>query len=77
VQHLKGKTSLKLQQEFKPLQKEYWGRHIWARGYFAASSGNITDEMIMEYINNQEDLQVRNINITVEVKLEVKPIVDN
>jgi putative transposase len=54
VQHLKGKTSIKLQQEFKPLQKEYWGRHIWARGYFAAISGNITDEIIMEYINNQD-----------------------
>lgn len=54
VQYLKGKSSIKLQQEFKHLQKEYWGRHIWARGYFAASSGNVTDEIIAEYINNQD-----------------------
>ena len=54
VQYLKGKSSVKLQQEFKHLQKEYWGRHIWARGYFAASSGNVTDEIIAEYINNQD-----------------------
>ena len=54
VQHLKGKTSIKLLQEYKHLHKEFWGRHLWARGYFAASSGNITDEIIMEYINNQD-----------------------
>jgi len=54
VQYLKGKTSIKLLQEYKHLQKEFWGRHVWARGYFAASSGNITDEMIMEYINKQD-----------------------
>ena len=33
----------------------YWGRHLWGRGYFVATSGNITDEVIMEYINNQEN----------------------
>lgn len=27
---------------------------MWARGYFAASTGNVTDEIIMEYIRNQE-----------------------
>ncbi len=54
VQHLKGKTNIKLLQEYKHLHKEFWGRHVWARGYFAASSGNITDEIIMEYINNQD-----------------------
>ena len=54
VQHLKGKTSIKLLQEYKHLHKEFWGRHLWARGYFAASSGNITDEIIIEYINNQD-----------------------
>ena len=54
VQYIKGKTSIKLQQEFKLLQKEFWGRHLWARGYFVASSGNVTDEIIIQYIENQE-----------------------
>ena len=27
---------------------------MWARGYFAVSSGNITDEMIQQYIEEQE-----------------------
>jgi len=30
------------------------GRHLWVRGYFVAASGNITDEVIMEYIKNQD-----------------------
>ena len=54
LQSIKGKTSRKLLQEFKPLSKQYWGQHLWARGYFAASSGNVTDEVILEYIKNQD-----------------------
>ena len=50
MQSLKGKTSYKLLSEYKDLSKQFWGRHIWGRGYFAASSGNVTDEVIMEYI---------------------------
>jgi putative transposase len=46
MQSLKGKTSYKLLSEYKELSKQFWGRHIWGRGYFAASSGNVTDEII-------------------------------
>ena len=54
VQYLKGKSSYKLLQEDKNLSKQFWGRHLWARGYFVATSGNITDEVIMQYIENQD-----------------------
>ena len=54
VQLLKGKSSRKLMSEFKSLSREFWGRHLWGRGYFVASSGNVTDEVIMEYIQNQD-----------------------
>ena len=40
--------------EFKHVQKQFWGRHLWARGYFVASSGNVTDEVIEEYIRQQD-----------------------
>ena len=50
MQYVKGKTSRKLLMEFKYLSKLYWGRHFWARGYFVATSGNVTDEVIREYI---------------------------
>ena len=53
MQSLKGKTSRKLLMEFTPLSKQFWGRHLWARGYFAASSGNVTDEVIAQYIESQ------------------------
>ena len=53
VQMLKGKSSYKLMQEFPHLRKKFWGRHLWARGYFCVSSGNVTDEVIKEYIENQ------------------------
>jgi putative transposase len=53
-QYLKGISSRILLQEFAHLRKKFWGRHLWARGYFAVSSGTITDEMIAEYINEQE-----------------------
>ena len=32
----------------------FWGSHIWARGYFAVRTGNVTDEVIAEYIENQD-----------------------
>ena len=54
VQYIKGYTSRKLQMEYKELNKQYWGRHLWARGYFVASSGNVTDEVIAEYIKHQD-----------------------
>jgi hypothetical protein len=28
--------------------------HLWARGYLAGSSGNLADEMILQYIKDQE-----------------------
>lgn len=54
VQYLKGKSSRKLLTNFKDLQKQFWGRHFWARGYFVASSGNVTDEVVMKYIEEQD-----------------------
>ena len=54
IQYLKGKSSYKLLQENKQLSKEFWGSHLWGRGYFVATSGNVTDEVIMEYIKNQD-----------------------
>lgn len=53
IQWLKGKSSYKMLGEFPHLQKQFWGRHVWARGYFCCSSGNVTDEVIAEYIANQ------------------------
>jgi len=53
VQRLKGKSSHRLLSEFAHLRKVYWGRHVWARGYFCCSSGNVTDDVIKAYIEQQ------------------------
>jgi putative transposase len=53
MQAIKGKTSHRLLMDRRTLREEFWGRHLWARGYFACSSGNVTDEMIEEYIRTQ------------------------
>ena len=56
VKRLKGRSSRLMLEEFGELRKVYWGRHLWARGYFVASSGNVTDEIIAEYIEKQSQL---------------------
>jgi putative transposase len=55
VQWLKGISSRMLLSEFPHLKKQFWGKHLWARGYLAVSLGNITDEMIQQYIEEQEE----------------------
>jgi len=54
VGRLKGRTSFAVLNEFAHLRKTFWGRHVWARGYFCCSSGNVTDEVIKQYIENQD-----------------------
>ena len=54
MQWLKGISSRILLSEFAHLRKMFWGRHLWARGYLAVSSGNVTDEAIQQYIEEQE-----------------------
>ena len=36
------------------MRRRFWGARLWARGYFVASSGNVTDEVIMAYIAGQD-----------------------
>ena len=52
MKRLKGRSSRLLQQEYPHLQKRYWGRHFWATGYGAWSTGNITDELVQEYLEH-------------------------
>jgi putative transposase len=55
VQRVKGRSSHTLLNEYSHLRKAFWGRHLWARGYFCCSSGNVTDEVIAQYIENQQE----------------------
>ena len=67
MKRLKGKTSRRLLSESRILAKQCWGRHLWARGYFAASSGNVTDEVIAQYIEQQAiEERARDDDFTIE-----------
>jgi putative transposase len=52
LKRLKGRSSRLIQQEFPHLEKRYWGRHFWATGYGAWSTGNITEEAVQEYLEH-------------------------
>jgi putative transposase len=53
IQRMKGQSSDRLLAEFPPMRQRFWGRHVWARGYFCRSSGNGTDEVIKAYMAPQ------------------------
>ena len=50
VRYLKGKCLYKLFQENRQLSWDFWGRHQWGLCYFVATSCNVTDLLIMEYV---------------------------
>jgi putative transposase len=55
VKRLKGRSSRILQIEYPELKKQYWGKHFWAIGYGVWSTGNITDEMVQEYLDHHRN----------------------
>jgi len=52
MKRLKGRSSTKLFQEYPELKKRYWGQHFWARGYFCVTAGELTEQMISEYLSH-------------------------
>jgi putative transposase len=55
VKHLKGRTSRMLQQEYPELKRRYWGRHFWAIGYGAWSTGNVSESVVQEYLEHHRE----------------------
>ncbi|MGC8605528.1 MAG: transposase [Desulfomonilaceae bacterium] len=43
--------------EYRSLSLEFWGSHLWACGYFVPSSGNVTDDVITQYIEMQDKME--------------------
>lgn len=52
MRRIKGRSAEKLFEEFPVLRKRYWGQHFWARGYFCSTVGQVTEEMIMTYLEH-------------------------
>jgi putative transposase len=55
VKRLKGRSAKILLLEYSELKKRYWGGHLWGIGYGAWSTGNITDEMIQQYLDHHKE----------------------
>ncbi len=62
VKRLKGRTSRCLQQEYRELEKRYWGKHLWAIGYGAWSTGNISEQMVEEYLEHHRPVSNNDID---------------
>ena len=55
IKRLKGRSAKLLLLEYSELKKRYWGGHLWGIGYGAWSTGNITDEMLQQYLEHHND----------------------
>jgi putative transposase len=53
VGYLKGKSAISIARNFKSKQKKFKGEAFCARGYFVSTIG-LDEEMVREYIRNQE-----------------------
>ncbi len=53
VGYLKEKSAISIARNFKGKQKNFTGEAFWARGYFVSTVG-LDEEMVREYIRNQE-----------------------
>ena len=51
--YLKGKAALMIFDKHPDMGSKF-NRHFWARGYYVATVGNITEEAIKKYIAQQE-----------------------
>jgi len=52
VRMMKGRSSFKIQREFPQIRKRYWGCRFWGRGYFSATAGAITEDVVLQYLAN-------------------------
>ena len=54
---LKGKLALRLFDRYPQLRRQYWGQHVWSRGYCVSSVG-LDEEQIKKHVkwqNRKED----------------------
>jgi len=52
--YLKGKSALMIYDKHPELQSK-WSKAFWARGYYVATVGNITEDAIKKYIQEQSE----------------------
>lgn len=54
IAYIKGKSALMIHDKY-PEMVNGWSKAFWARGYYVATVGNITEEAVKEYIQQQKE----------------------
>lgn len=55
---LKGHSARKLRKEYKEfLSDKLWGDNFWSPSYFLATTGNVTIDILKQYVENQRSLE--------------------
>ena len=58
VNLLKGNCSRNLRKKYTDFLKDkLWGDHFWSSSYFLATTGNVTIDILKEYVENQRKEQ--------------------
>jgi putative transposase len=55
AQAFKGGTSRVLRKEFPEMEEFLWGDSFWADGYFAETVGQVEEEVVRKYIQQQRN----------------------
>ena len=54
IVYIKGKSALMIYDKY-PEMVNGWSRSFWVRGHYVATVGNITEEAVKEYIQQQKE----------------------
>lgn len=83
MRRVKGRVSRKIFKEFPHVKKRYWGQHFWAREYFCVTFGELTKEMIQEYLAHHfekdpnDRFDIKSINRLMPVSLDFQSASSN
>ena len=55
MSYLKGKSTLMLFDRHPEYRQKWGDRHFWARGYYVSTVGNVNEDTIRKYIQEQEE----------------------
>ena len=55
IKALKGRSAfIFLRRHPEIRQSQYWGGHLWSPSYYMSTLGNMSKEVVEQYINNQK-----------------------
>ncbi len=55
IKALKGNSARFAFKTFPSLKKKLWGGHLWNPSYFVCSISDVTEQVIIDYINSQKE----------------------